>query len=142
MVSALASNTLIAMGFDEQTVLDLPATTNVPYSEEELSRRDKEDDYSENYRDALVTLYSEVALNYVDLRTFQARLRFAESNIEAQRGSVKLTSDRLDAGLASDVDVSQAESNLAISEALIPQLRGLLVLVIDFGDNFPAAIKL
>lgn len=40
---------LIAMGFDEQTVLDLPTTTNVPYSEEELSRRDKEDDYSENY---------------------------------------------------------------------------------------------
>lgn len=42
---------LIAMGFDEELVLGLPTTSNMPYSEEELSRRDKEDDYSETWGD-------------------------------------------------------------------------------------------
>lgn len=78
----------------------------------------------ENYRDALVSLFAEVALNYIDLRTLERRLEVAERNIEAQQGSVQITRNRLEAGIASDVDVSQAESNLAISEALIPALVG------------------
>jgi NodT family efflux transporter outer membrane factor (OMF) lipoprotein len=80
----------------------------------------------EDYRDVLVTLYAEVAAAYVDVRTFQARLAFARQNAELQRETVQLTRDRFDAGLVSGLDVSQAETNLASTEAEIPTLETAL----------------
>jgi multidrug efflux system outer membrane protein len=77
----------------------------------------------EDYRDSLVSLYAEVALNYVEVRTLQARLEYAQNNVEAQRATLRLTRDRRKAGIAPDLDVSQAESNLARSESLIPALQ-------------------
>jgi multidrug efflux system outer membrane protein len=76
----------------------------------------------EDYRDVLVTLYAEVAAAYVDVRTFQQRLSFAGANADAQRRSLQLTRDRFRAGLTSALDVTQAESNLATTEAQIPSL--------------------
>jgi multidrug efflux system outer membrane protein len=80
----------------------------------------------EDYRDVLVTLLGEVALNYVDVRTLQARLFYAHSNIEAQRRSLEITQARFDAGLTSALDVAQAESNLGRSEAEVPALEARL----------------
>jgi NodT family efflux transporter outer membrane factor (OMF) lipoprotein len=80
----------------------------------------------EDYRDVLVTLYAEVAAAYVDVRTFQTRLAFARQNAELQRETVQLTRDRFDAGLVSGLDVSQAETNLAATEAEIPTLESAL----------------
>lgn len=77
----------------------------------------------EDYRDVLVSLFAEVASAYVDVRTTQARIRFAEQNIRSQRESVQLTRDRFRAGLSSALDVAQAESNLFNSEAQIPSLE-------------------
>jgi NodT family efflux transporter outer membrane factor (OMF) lipoprotein len=77
----------------------------------------------EDYRDVLVTVYAEVATNYVDVRAFQARLAFAESNAAAQRGSLELTRNRYLAGLTSALDVAQAESNLRNTEAQIPTFQ-------------------
>jgi multidrug efflux system outer membrane protein len=74
----------------------------------------------EDYRDVLVILYAEVAINYVQLRAFQARLLYALSNAESQRATLKLTRDRSAAGLAPDLDVRQAELNLASTEAFVP----------------------
>jgi NodT family efflux transporter outer membrane factor (OMF) lipoprotein len=85
----------------------------------------------ENYRDTLVSLYAEVALNYVEVRTLQARLRYARSNVESQRATLELTRARRDAGIAPDLDVSQAESNLSRSEAQIPVLEIALVTTIN-----------
>ncbi|MHC4592995.1 MAG: TolC family protein, partial [Planctomycetota bacterium] len=45
----------------------------------------------EDYRDVLVLLYAEVALSYVDARSLQTRIRFAEANVETQRETLKLT---------------------------------------------------
>ena len=42
-------------------------------------------------RDVLVTLLGDVALSYVDVRTAQSRLTFAEKNLEAQRGVLDIT---------------------------------------------------
>ncbi len=81
----------------------------------------------EDYRDALVTLFAEVALNYIDYRTFEERIAVALGNIGAQQGSVDLTQGRLDAGLVPRIDVTQAESNLALSEASVPLLRTELI---------------
>ncbi|MFC4993790.1 efflux transporter outer membrane subunit [Rubritalea tangerina] len=77
----------------------------------------------EAYRDTLVTLFSEVAFSYIEVRTFEERIRQAQNNIKNQAESVELTQERFEAGLVPELDVSQAQTNLANSRALVPQLR-------------------
>lgn len=77
----------------------------------------------EDYRDVLVAVYAEVAINYVDVRMYQTRIAFAQANAASQRESLGLTRDRYNAGLTSNLDVAQAESNLANTEAQIPSLQ-------------------
>ncbi len=85
----------------------------------------------EDYRDVLVVLNAEVASNYVEVRTLQDRIRFIMGNIETQRKSLQLTKDRFDAGLAPELDVQQAELNLARTESSLPTLQMLLVQTIN-----------
>jgi outer membrane protein, multidrug efflux system len=85
----------------------------------------------EQYRDLLVTLYSEVALNYMEVRTFQARLAYARANVDRQRKSLDIAKSRFKTGLASELDPVQAESNLAESESEIPILEAGLVQAIN-----------
>ncbi len=80
----------------------------------------------EDWRDVLVSLLAEVATSYVDVRSFQERIRLAEANVTAQQDTLRLTQDRFKAGLVSALDVAQAESNLANTEALIPSLEAQL----------------
>jgi NodT family efflux transporter outer membrane factor (OMF) lipoprotein len=77
----------------------------------------------EDYRDVLVTLFADVASNYVNVRALQERLRFATANVEGQEDTLRLTQDRFDSGLVSALDVAQAESNLANTRSLIPSLE-------------------
>jgi len=85
----------------------------------------------EDYRDVLVSLYAEVALNYVEVRALQARLAYARSNVTAQQKTLQLTRDRLKAGIAPELDVAQAESNLANTESEIPSLEIALTQTIN-----------
>jgi len=77
----------------------------------------------ENHRDVLVSLYSQVALSYVDLRAIQARIQYAQDNVKAQQDTLKLTKDRRAADLVPELDVQQAELILATTESAIPLLR-------------------
>ena len=77
----------------------------------------------EDYRDVLVIVYAEVAVNYFELRALQDRIRFAEQNIATQTDTVQLTEDRLRAEIAPELDVRQAELNLSRSESFLPRLR-------------------
>jgi len=77
----------------------------------------------ENYRDVLVTLFGEVAATYVDVRTLQQRIVYAEANVQTQRETLELVRARYEAGLVGQLDVEQAESNLANTESTLPQLR-------------------
>jgi NodT family efflux transporter outer membrane factor (OMF) lipoprotein len=79
----------------------------------------------EDYRDALVILYAEIASNYVELRTLQERIKVTEFNVETQRGTLGITQARFKAELTSELDVRQAELNLARTESRIPALRQL-----------------
>jgi len=79
----------------------------------------------EDYRDVLVSLYAEVATNYVDLRSIQVRLYYAQQNVALQKKTVKLTKDRLEAELVPELDVFQAQLNLANTESTIPTLKTL-----------------
>lgn len=85
----------------------------------------------ENYRDVMVSLYSDVAANYIDLRTVQERMNYAEENIESQKRTLKLTQNRYDAELVPELDVRQAELVLAETEASLPKLRKLEILSIN-----------
>ena len=77
----------------------------------------------EDLRDVLVSLLAEVALNYVDLRSFQTRLSIAEANLDAQKKTYNITRWRRQAGLMTQLDVEQARSNLEQTRARIPGLQ-------------------
>jgi NodT family efflux transporter outer membrane factor (OMF) lipoprotein len=70
-----------------------------------------------------VTLTAEVARNYIDLRAFQQRISIARQNLEAQAQSAKLTRQRFEAGLASGLDVANAQAQMATTAAQIPLLE-------------------
>ena len=78
-------------------------------------------------RDVLVTLLGDVALSYVDVRTAQSRLTFAEKNLESQRGTLDITHWRAAAGLATALDEEQAQSTYQQTRAAIPVLQSNLV---------------
>ena len=80
----------------------------------------------EDVRDVLVSLSAAVALNYIDARTLQERLVVTRDNVRAQEESLQLTRDRFAAGLTSELDVAQAESNLYDTESRIPALERAL----------------
>jgi NodT family efflux transporter outer membrane factor (OMF) lipoprotein len=77
----------------------------------------------EDLRDVLVSLLAEAALNYVEVRTFQARLAAAEASLEAQGETYQLTLWRCQAGLDDELAVQQARYNLENTRSQIPALR-------------------
>ncbi len=77
----------------------------------------------EDYRDVLVTLFAEVALAYVEIRSCQRQIECAEANAVIQRKMLKLTRTRYESGISSKLDMAQALSNLSNTEAAIPPFR-------------------
>lgn len=80
----------------------------------------------ESYRDALVSLLAEVALNYIEVRSYQAQLLVAESNLESQEETYDITRWRYQAGLTTELDVENASKNLEQTRAQIPSLQSSL----------------
>lgn len=77
----------------------------------------------EQYDDVLVTLLGDVAANYVQYRTAEQRIAYAEENVSLQRKILELATARFKGGQASELDVNQAQSDLSYTESLIPRLR-------------------
>ena len=75
-------------------------------------------------QDVLITLTADVALNYIDIRSLQRRLEIARSNVALQQETLELTQFRAQAGLATDLDVQQALSNVENTRAQIASLEG------------------
>jgi NodT family efflux transporter outer membrane factor (OMF) lipoprotein len=74
----------------------------------------------ENLRDVQVVLIAEVALDYIQLRGYQQQIVTARSNLKAQQHTADITR-RLDkVGFDSGLDVANAESLVASTEAQIP----------------------
>lgn len=76
-----------------------------------------------NLENAQVSLASEVALNYVEVRALQTRLGIARANLASQSETLQLTDWRAQAGLVSGQDVEQARSNREQTRAQIPSLE-------------------
>jgi NodT family efflux transporter outer membrane factor (OMF) lipoprotein len=75
-------------------------------------------------QDVLITLTADVALDYIDVRSLQRRLEIARSNVDLQQETLELTQFRAQAGLATDLDVQQALSNVESTRAQIASLDG------------------
>jgi NodT family efflux transporter outer membrane factor (OMF) lipoprotein len=77
----------------------------------------------EDKNDIMISINSKVALNYIKIRTYQARLNAANSNIESQTEVLRITKARFKYGLATALEVAQAEQTLASSNASVPPLQ-------------------
>ncbi len=77
----------------------------------------------EDYFDTQVILYSQVASTYITYCTNSARISLAKENIKNQKESLQLARELFTAGIAPELDVKQAESNLGETEATLPSLR-------------------
>ncbi len=77
----------------------------------------------EDYRDVLISLMSDIATNYVELRVLQHRHAIAKENIEVQTKNMELAETRNKAGLVGLLDVKQAETSVRTTEAMIPTLE-------------------
>lgn len=76
-------------------------------------------------RAAAVLLVAETASTYIQLRSAEERLAFARTNVELQRKTVQLVRARVDQGVASMLDLHQANAILATTESMIPMLETL-----------------
>jgi len=110
---------LFSAGLDASWEIDLfgGVRRSVEASEADLQAA------GEDLHDTLVSLLAEVALNYVDLRTGQARLAVTEASLKSQEETHRLALWRFQAGLGDDLAAQQARYNLENTRAQIPTLR-------------------
>ena len=119
MTGSSTTSDLYAAGFDAGWELDIfgGVRRSVEAAEADLQAS------QEDLRNVLVSLLAEVALNYIDVRTYQVRIAVAEANLEAQSETYQLTQWRYEAGLSDELAVQQARYNLENTRSLIPALR-------------------
>jgi NodT family efflux transporter outer membrane factor (OMF) lipoprotein len=108
-----------AAGFDAGWELDLFGGTRRSVEAAEASIRANQ----ENLHDVLVSLTAEVALNYIEVRTYQKRLAVTRANLTIQQETYHLIQSRYQAGLDDELAVQQARSNLESTRSQIPTLR-------------------
>lgn len=79
---------------------------------------------AENDRNGvLLALLAETAGDYIQLRAVQHTLQVTEDNLKVARHSLKLSEDRQAEGVATRLDVAQANAQVASIEARLPTLQ-------------------
>jgi multidrug efflux system outer membrane protein len=73
--------------------------------------------------DVQVSIAAEVAVTYIELRGLQARLAIARNNLASQVETRQITAWRTQSGLASSLDLEQANAATAQTSAEIPTLE-------------------
>ena len=114
-----ATTTLYDGGFDASWEIDLFGRIQRQVEAAQAGLEASE----ENYRDVLITLLAEVAVNYLEVRTLQARLSVAEANRDTQAKTVELVRTSVDAGETARLDLEQALTNLETTRSTIPSLE-------------------
>ncbi len=77
----------------------------------------------EDYRDTLIILMADVAINYVEARSYQQRLQIAHDNLGIQQRTLTFTQSRFKAQLGTELDVVQAQANAETTASEIPSLQ-------------------
>jgi multidrug efflux system outer membrane protein len=96
-------------------------------------------------RTVMLTLVSDIASDYFNLLRLDLELQITRDTAKSQRDSVKLTSFRLDHGVAIKLDVLQAQQVLDTANAQIPDLErqigqeedAISILIGDYPHGVP-----
>jgi NodT family efflux transporter outer membrane factor (OMF) lipoprotein len=78
------------------------------------------------YDSGLVSLTAGVASTYLNIRTYQQRIQVANDNLDTQKESLRIARAQFEAGETSELDVQQALTQLAQTQAQIPGLENSL----------------
>lgn len=113
------NRTYVATGFDLSYEADLWGR----YRRASEAARAELFTQEEFRRGVLLTLLSDVARAYFELRSLDLEKEIAQNTARVRRRSLELTQQRLKAGVVSLLDVRQAEAELAVAMAEIPRLE-------------------
>lgn len=110
---------LYSMGFDAGWELDLfgGVRRSIESAEADINAG------QESLHQTMVTLLAEVALNYVEVRTFQTRIDVAKANLRSQEETYQIVDSKYRAGLSNELSVQQALYNLSSTQSQIPTLE-------------------
>lgn len=110
---------LYAAGFDAGWELDIFGGTRRSVEAAQANLEASQ----EGLHDVLVSLLAEVALNYVEVRTFQARLEVAGANINALQETYDINASRYQAGIISELTVQESLRILETTRSTVPTLE-------------------
>jgi len=102
-----------------------------------------------DFYNVLLTVQSDVAENYFALRSLDAEIATVAGTVDLWKEQVNLTQTRYDAGIGSELEVAQAQTELATTEAELATLQkrrdelenGIAILVGENPSNFKLAIS-
>ena len=102
-----------------------------------------------DYNSAMISVCSQMATNYIVLRTYQEQLEVAMDHIDSQERVVNLTKARFEAGLVSQLDVLQAQMVLQSTKALVPGLKKSISITLNaiatlcgiYPDQLPSEVR-
>lgn len=114
---------LYSAGFDAGWELDIFGGTRRSIEAANASYQASQEDLY----DTLVTLTAEVALNYVEARTYQDRIAKVQENLDAQAQTYQLVVWQNQADLSDDLAVQQALYNLESTRSQMPSLKTGLI---------------
>jgi len=143
--TALPPFNLYQYGFDASWELDLWG--RVRRTAENASAT--VDAQNEARHDAIVSTAAEVARDYLNLRGTQEKLRITRENLAFAERTVQLTNERAKHGLATDLDVANAQSQAESNAADIPQeeqqeaklINAIGVLLGEYPQTLAAKLK-
>jgi NodT family efflux transporter outer membrane factor (OMF) lipoprotein len=108
-----------ATGLDASWELDIFGRNRSSLSASEATARAS----AASLGDVQVSIAAEVALDYIALRSAQARLAIAGDNLISQQETLQITQWRMQAGLDSSLEVEQARAASEQTSALLPTLQ-------------------
>ncbi|USI71559.1 efflux transporter outer membrane subunit [Sphingomonas morindae] len=110
---------LFQAGLDASWELDLWGRTRRSIEAADASLQES----LEDRRALLLSAQAELARDYIDLRATQTLLAITRHNRDVARDSVKLTRLRLIQGVTTNLDVADAEAQVATVDAQVPTLE-------------------
>ena len=113
---------LFTAGFDATWELDIfgGVRRSIQAASAQIARTEA------NRQDVLISLISEVARNYFELRGQQDLLAVARRNADNQQETLDLTISKLKAGRATELDTSQARAQVNATLAAIPAIEAAI----------------
>jgi NodT family efflux transporter outer membrane factor (OMF) lipoprotein len=119
LTSQLPQQNLYDVGFDASWELDVFGRVNRTVNAYSTLAASAE----QSLKDVQVTLASEVARSYFELRGAEQQLAVARRNADNQSKTLSLTEDRLKAGRGNAFDTERARSVLQLTLAAIPTIE-------------------